>query len=34
LIKREGYKEGTEFNIKGISAFLQEDESRFPDIWE
>lgn len=22
LIKREGCKEGTEFNIKGISAFL------------
>jgi hypothetical protein len=34
LAKREGYPEGTEYIIKGISAFLHEDALRFPDIME
>ena len=34
LAKRERYQEGTEYNIKGISAFLDEDAERFPDIME
>jgi hypothetical protein len=32
--KREGYKEGTEYNFKGISAFLEEEAERFPDVME
>jgi hypothetical protein len=34
LAKREGYKEGTEYNIKGISAFIEEEAERFPDVME
>ncbi|PTB97208.1 hypothetical protein C9994_03930 [Marivirga lumbricoides] len=34
LAKREGYKEGTEYTIKGISAFLEEEAERFPDVME
>ena len=34
LAKREGYPEGTKYNIKGLSAFLEEDAARFPDIME
>ena len=34
LAKREGYPEGTEYNIKGISAFLEEEADRFPDVLE
>lgn len=34
LAKREGYQEGTEYHIKGISAFLEEDAERFPDVLE
>ena len=34
LAEREGYKEGTEYNIKGISAFLEEEAERFPDVME
>jgi hypothetical protein len=32
LAKREGYPEGTKYIIKGISAFLEEDAERFPDV--
>jgi hypothetical protein len=34
LAKREGYKEGTEYRIKGYSAFLEEEAERFPDVME
>ena len=34
LAKREGYQEGTEYNVKGISPFLEEDAERFPDVLE
>jgi len=34
LIKREGYLAGTDFTIKGISGFLEEQAERFPDIME
>ena len=32
LVKREGYEEGTNYNITGFSAFLEEEAERFPDI--
>lgn len=34
LAKREGYPEGTEYNIKGISAYREEEAERFPDVLE
>lgn len=34
LAKREGYEEGTEYSIKGISVFLEEEAERFPDVME
>lgn len=34
LAKREGYQEDTKYNIKGISAFLDEEAERFPDVME
>ncbi|MFN7495560.1 MAG: hypothetical protein ACK5RG_21750 [Cyclobacteriaceae bacterium] len=34
LAKREGYQDGTEYDIKGISAFLEDDIERFPDVME
>lgn len=34
LAKREGYPDGTEYTIKGISVFLEEEAERFPDVME
>lgn len=34
LAKREGYKDGTDYNIKGISAFIEEDAERFPEAMD
>jgi hypothetical protein len=34
LAKREGYDEGTEYYIKGISAFLEGEAGQFPDVME
>jgi hypothetical protein len=34
LAKREGYQEGTEYDIKGISVLLDEEAWRFPDVME
>lgn len=35
LAKREGYEEGTNYYIKGISPFIEDiDAARFPDIME
>jgi len=34
LAKREGYQEGTEYDIKVISVFLDEEAWRFPNVME
>lgn len=34
LSKREGYKEGTQYSIHGISAFLEEEADQFPNVME
>ena len=34
LEKRQGYSEGTQYSIKGISVLLDEEFDKFPDVME
>lgn len=34
LAKRENYLEGTQYTIKGISSFSDDEAERFPDVLE